>query len=103
MLEVSIHETLISQNSERSIKRVRKRMEKALLRHPNAVLFFYVTPKTRKQKTIRMYLEYANERFCQQEFSSRSWEDALEQCADHAIRFLRHEFKLSHTSIPGTR
>ena len=91
MLNLAISESLLTQQSERVLKRLKKKMERDLSRIPGVVLHFQVQPKTKKQSKINTFLQVSNETFHHQEFDARSWESALEQTVNYAIRFVRRD------------
>lgn len=95
MLHLSIDPKLVNAHSEITIKRAKKKIEKDLMLYPNARIFFQVEPKSKKQSTVALWVEFANQRLVQQEFSTKSWENALVQSVEHAIHTLKSEYPIS--------
>jgi len=91
MLNLAISDALFTSQSERVLKRLKKKMERDLSKVPGVILHFKAQPKTKKQSTVQTFLQVSDETFHHQEFDVRCWESALEQTVNHAIWFVRRD------------
>lgn len=91
MLNLAISDTLLNTKSEKTLKRIRRKIDRDLSKMPGVVLHFKAQPKSKKQSTVQTFLQVSDEIFHHHEFDVKCWESALEQTVDHAIWFVRRD------------
>ncbi len=91
MLNVNFYDVPVSKADEEMLKKFKKKVEREISFYPGVSLTFHINQKSRKIQHIYMSLDYGEQRLFEQEFLSKNWEGALEQCAQDAMRALRQD------------
>lgn len=91
MLNLNFYDMTISKATEETLKKFKKRVEREISFYPGVSLHFHINQKSRKIQHIYMSLNYGQQKLFEQEFLSKNWESALEQCVQDALHAIRRD------------